>query len=266
MPRGTNRFDEARHQGRLWTPSALRQTGLLVAWFDAADLSTLVQGGTGLSQWSDKSGFGRHLSQATGALQPVWTQSVFDSRLPAVTYDSGQYMAGSISAGVFSAGITVVSVFQKWGTAVAFETGVNRTVAAVAQPIDRYNATVFPYTSTNSVPAVFDYSTATTATIFVQRGNVTANNYTERVNGSASGVNAHIMLTAQDTATTFHMNTRADVFTSGRMYWRRAILCSDAVTDRDRDRLEGYAAWTDGLQSKLPASHPYKNSPPLIGP
>jgi hypothetical protein len=41
-------------------------------WLDAADASTIVLNGSTVSQWSDKSGNGRHAVQATAANQPAW--------------------------------------------------------------------------------------------------------------------------------------------------------------------------------------------------
>lgn len=40
-------------------------------WLDASDLSTITQSGGAVSQWSDKSGNGRHATQTTGSAQPA---------------------------------------------------------------------------------------------------------------------------------------------------------------------------------------------------
>lgn len=39
-------------------------------WFDASDLTTITEGSGSVSQWSDKSGNGYHISQAVGTNQP----------------------------------------------------------------------------------------------------------------------------------------------------------------------------------------------------
>ncbi len=44
------------------------------------------------------------------------------------------------------------------------------------------------------------------------------------------------------------------------------ISSNTALTDTDRQLLEGWAAWEYGLQSNLPSDHPYKNSPRLFYP
>jgi hypothetical protein len=42
------------------------------------------------------------------------------------------------------------------------------------------------------------------------------------------------------------------------------IIINSAVTVSTRQTIEGYLAWKWGLQSNLPADHPYKNSQPTI--
>lgn len=51
-----------------WTPTQI-PTAL---WLDAADASTITLNNLTVSQWNDKSGNARHVSQATAANQPVW--------------------------------------------------------------------------------------------------------------------------------------------------------------------------------------------------
>jgi len=65
MPRGVSLLDEARLQQRLWTPALLRPA----LWMDAADQSTITTA-TGISEWRDKSGNGRHFTQSVAARQP----------------------------------------------------------------------------------------------------------------------------------------------------------------------------------------------------
>lgn len=50
-----------------FTPLALNP----YVWFDAADTSTITSSAGAVSQWNDKSGLGRDLTQATGSAQPA---------------------------------------------------------------------------------------------------------------------------------------------------------------------------------------------------
>jgi len=49
-----------------WTPAEILTEG----WYDASDLSTITEVASYVSQLDDKSGKGRHVVQASGALQP----------------------------------------------------------------------------------------------------------------------------------------------------------------------------------------------------
>lgn len=66
--------------GRLLRPRASASTAFdprvlsrLAIWYDALDASTVILNGGNVSQWLDKSGNGRHASQATAASQPQYS-------------------------------------------------------------------------------------------------------------------------------------------------------------------------------------------------
>lgn len=66
-----------------WTPSKIKN--LVYAWYDAGARSS-ISIGTGVSQWSDISGNGRHLVQANGAEQPAYESAGFNG-LPTIAFD-----------------------------------------------------------------------------------------------------------------------------------------------------------------------------------
>lgn len=64
----------ARVASGAWTPASLAS---LVGWWDASDASTFTySSGVFVSQWRDKSGQARHLSQASTVKQPVRSGTV----------------------------------------------------------------------------------------------------------------------------------------------------------------------------------------------
>src|SRR4051812_47429097 len=91
MPRGINAYDEARLQGRLWTPQAIQPA--LGCWLDAGDPSTITYA-AGVSSWRDKSNRTRHATQATAGNQPTYVPvgpprvSFTGNALMATTVDS----------------------------------------------------------------------------------------------------------------------------------------------------------------------------------
>lgn len=59
----------------------------------------------------------------------------------------------------------------------------------------------------------------------------------------------------------FNSGTVAQSLTN--MHW--GCIEDSVYTDAECEKLEGWLAWKIGLPSMLPATHPYRNSPPLIG-
>lgn len=60
----------------------------LALWLDASDTSTITESSGAVSQWNDKSGYGRHVSQATSANQPT-TNSTSQNGLNTLSFDGG---------------------------------------------------------------------------------------------------------------------------------------------------------------------------------
>lgn len=66
----------------------------LELWFDAESVG--ISDGTGLGTWNDRSGFGRTMTQATGANQPTVRQFTGGGSRPCVEWDgTNDYMANS---------------------------------------------------------------------------------------------------------------------------------------------------------------------------
>lgn len=88
-----------------WSPARLRSLAL---WLDAADASTITLATTKISQWNDKSGNGRNVTQGTDAERPTYTTNG-QNGLPVATFAAGQTMAGTgfTHAGTWSCGVVV---------------------------------------------------------------------------------------------------------------------------------------------------------------
>lgn len=92
-----------------WTPKSIPGLAL---WLDAADSST-ISIGTGVSQWSDKSGNGINAVQAVANNQPAYQLSVFNGR-NAVYFDgTNDEMAASANAVLNVTEMTMAVVFRR---------------------------------------------------------------------------------------------------------------------------------------------------------
>jgi hypothetical protein len=112
------------------------------AWYDAADASSFTfSAGSTVSQWNDKSGNSRHVTQGTDAVRPERTGT--QNGLSTVQFASGDKMTtGALGVPICAAAFTIFAVFKKTGAANTFECfPVTLTDATFnARPFDRYNA------------------------------------------------------------------------------------------------------------------------------
>lgn len=106
----------------------------LATWLDADDSTTVTLNGTTVSEWRDKSGNGRHASQATAANQPTYTANALNGkRALTTTGTAGQGM--TLSAWTYSTNNTAIFVFKTAGLNQAvFQRGsVNAEGSALVQ-------------------------------------------------------------------------------------------------------------------------------------
>jgi hypothetical protein len=260
MPRGVNAYDEAKLQGRLWSPELAGPS----LWFDAADLSTIATISGAVSEWRDKSGFGRHVSQTTGVSRPAYTAAGLNG-LGVLTFDGVNdsliqvsyafptvysiYAVGRSSATSYSRLLSVSSGADIFGFMGTGPTG--------SQYATFFGNGVAWNDITSNTPT---QSIASTSIIGVVKANAVGGAI-PYVNGIAQ--NAKNGTTA--TASGFILGTTS----SNQQYWlgiMAEIIMIPALSDNpQRQQIEGYLAHKWGMKGQLPASHPYINSPPLIG-
>jgi hypothetical protein len=97
----------------------------LIAWYDASDASTITTS-TGVSEWRDKSGLGRKLSQNSGSNQPALVSSGIGGK-PSLDFTaaSSHFMFGAFSQSLSAVTTFVVAEMrtgtQSNGRALGFE-------------------------------------------------------------------------------------------------------------------------------------------------
>jgi hypothetical protein len=83
----------------------------LVVWYDASDAASITHVGGAVSQWSDKSGNGFHVVQATGANKPTYSATGLGGAQPSLSFDGGDYLTTAGAATVASGAVSNFSVF-----------------------------------------------------------------------------------------------------------------------------------------------------------
>lgn len=151
-------------------------------WLDASDLTTLFQTQSGTDPitsngqfvgcWTDKSGKRLQLS-ASNAFRPIYRSNAASNGLPSIEFNGSTSMflgcssnSGffNIACGVGNPGFTVFIACQRTGTAnqamlVTFST-------VTGSNVDRFNS---PTTSTEYIPTLVSYPTATVNSYFLRR-------------------------------------------------------------------------------------------------
>lgn len=262
---GGNGLADNGSSGPTFTPALLLNTFNL-AWYDANDASTITIA-TGVSQWNDKSGNARNLTQGTGGSQPT-----YDAVNKKVTFNgSSQYLFNSSPFMYANNQIAIYAVVNVTGVNGA--TLIGEGSSASGNPVYQFgNKNASP----NSDVAGFLRNDAlTTAVSSVNGFGVTAFNATKklvRILDSGSVMNSYVNGSNGTAAVAY---TRSGVLTINRFSLgcllrttpsqyatgdvHEIVICTN---DTYGLILEGYLAWKWGLQADLPSWHPYKSSAP----
>lgn len=236
-----------------WTPSELGAS--LALWLDADDASTITLNGSTVSQWSDKSGNGRHATQASASAQPTYEASGFAGK-PSVTWIDN---LNRMDTPTFTA--------QSFYFVTRYSDGTQATWLYSFQGLLGGNH--FPIGLIGRVAPTDDY--------WLNSGNTFSN--IRRDGGSEADTNTSnvtalpfpngIIGASAVSATT---PPSGWVIGNDRLFAGRGwtgpmaeiIATPTLLSDTDRQKLEGYLAWKWGLEANLPADHPYKNTPPTV--
>jgi hypothetical protein len=279
MPRGTSLLDEALLQGRLWTPNTVRPR----LWFDAGDIET-ISNATGVSEWRDKSGRGLHLSQATGGDQPLFVANR-QNGLSVIRNVSADTLSRS-SVPIFNnVGQGWIFLVVRWPTAADGTTTAPIVFFGTGPGATRAHITAFPNNGTNTLAiggrrldsdSFQQVSTSTTRASVQDRFIIQAAHFNwaaGQVNHWTNGtqdLTAAAFRTAGNTSPTDSSSIAALALASAGLFTPDGTEIAEYLVfennlSANRQVIEGYLAWKWGLRSDLPAAHPYRNRPPLIG-
>jgi hypothetical protein len=285
MPRGTNIYDEAQLQGRLWTPALVRPA----LWLDAADLST-ISTATGVSEWRDKSGNGRHFTQGTGGTQPTFTANGLNS-IPVLSFNGSQYLTSpaAVSTWNFLHNTNGSSIFVVWkagniadpnaayglmgtnaatsaniGTYIAFDdrASVPRNNGVLAQVSGGGSTSVSAASADNLMPA----NTPVILSHIADPNNGTAANRSfVRVNKTLSQINTQLTApSASNASFALQIGALGNNVLTLTGYIAEIVVLASVASTAIRQQIEGHLAWKWGLRANIVDDHPFKNQPPLI--
>jgi hypothetical protein len=246
-----------------WTPAEIT-TAL---WLDGDDSTTITLESSAVSEWRDKSGNTRHVSQGTAGARPA--MSTFGG-LDAVSFDGGdQLVNGStgITSGTYSGELTIVYVATRadstGGTILSDRTTGNAAVFQWWQAGgERYIFTDGVNAGSNHLVGSGVFALLDSDGAVVAHQHVSGARDNLWVNGTSQTVD-----TGTATDITGSAGFKIGIRETGAALWN-GLICEivavTALTTTNRQLLEGYLAWKWGLEADLPGGHPYLAAAPTV--
>ena len=271
MPRGLNPYDEARIQGRLWTPNLVRPA----IWLDAADAST-VSVATGVSRWRDKSANDRHFTQTTTASQPAYNRNGING-LGSISFDgSAKSLQRLPHTWAFLYPITAFIVFRAaaftnaYNSLFEFFTSSGPTTAGWTDLIKSNGRSAIYSTSTAGTQPNYDgtgVATYETNRTYIFTGIHQNNSLVGLQNGKTDGSNAGSYTLRTDLGTSPLYIGSSPPFSRYTNWQIGEVIIKNnaALSTSDRLKIEGYLAHKWGIAADLETTSPFLNRPPLIG-
>ncbi len=262
-----------------WEPTCLTST-VLAQWLDASETSTMTVVSTKVTNWTDKSGNGRTVTQATAGNQPTYSATGIGTNLAGVTFTNSASTASTTYLG-------------RAGFAYSFASSSYFTVikgAAAAANSSRYlfsegDASI---STTNYYAPLMSNSTTNT---YKLTGKLTSAMTTPLLSPKLFDGAVNFVM-AEDSGTTYYtygngvaqtVATTAYTRTAGTFNyyclgsrWRTGAVTASGFTGTigefiiingilstvNRNKLEGYSAHKWETNASLPVGHTYLNTPP----
>ena len=252
-------MSEFPSQYGLWTPAEI-STAL---WLDATDATKIALSGSNVTQWTDKSGNSRNATPYT--VSPTYNATGLNSR-------------GTIDFDGSTQALQVADFYQSdWYIMVVAKTNDASTDQTIASKFDGLanREFIFRFSSSNKLSATINPvgnsgaqnsgagSSGTTGTSFGVFG------FYKNGTTCELGINGTIDSRTFNTSTVYDGTLP---FAIGRVSFgdylngsiQQFVVTQGAPTADTMRKLEGWAAWSSGLEALLPVTHPYKTSPPRL--
>jgi hypothetical protein len=253
----------------------------LTTWLDAGDRSTIQLNNTNVISWSDKSSsVDTFVTTATPNVAYSTTQGINSPKLPGVRFSLTGNLVGNVNAPFNK--VRSGSCFLVATVATDAPNGVQVMTGALASAniaINDGNSFGFyssgsnayaPYQGyNNSNQNRFPSSPANSTFVLFARFDGSDNRLPIQGDGSIdfispknNGNNSEVWIPKIPSESPWTLGYTEKMATDQSFFLHEFICLSEYVTDTKRQVLEGYLAWKWGLQSKLPAGHPYSNARP----
>jgi hypothetical protein len=250
----------------LWTPAATT-TAL---WLDAADASTVTTVSGNVSQWNDKSGNGRNVTQGTAGSRPAYTSAGLNG-LNVLTFDGTADSLSNTSAALQrNVGGSTIWAVARPGSNTAFSKFIVQTIttAPATRAVLLYDASTGFITGGRRQTA--DTFQGTTATAYSSSAKILCGQFDYTNAALTAFENGTQTATRSFQTSGSTPNDAGGLFVGSNnlsaTYWN-GIICEIIFTHSVpsqslREQVEGYLAHKWGLTGGLPGAHPFLTFPP----
>jgi hypothetical protein len=269
----------------VWNPSMIT-TAL---WLDAADASTVTTVSGAVSQWNDKSGNGRNVTQSTVGSRPAYTSSALNSK-NVVTFDGSDDILGftDMTLGANVSGLSYFAVVRPnqpstsdYRALFDLNAGGTSSTADRAALYLRQNTTeiggrrldadsyqFLQFGDTSSVgyalcSVIINYGSATLGGS-LNGANLSLRSGGFQTAGNTSNTNSQTISIGATSGGVPPSNNSFVALSNSAANCNLAefVVLQSAASDSARQKLEGYLAHKWGLGANLPSDHPYKTVGP----
>tara|TARA_R110000851_G_scaffold190494_2_gene341108 strand:- start:1281 stop:2210 length:930 start_codon:yes stop_codon:yes gene_type:complete len=233
----------------LFTPEELTTKAL---WLDAADASTITSSSGLVSQWADKSGNGNNSVQPTGSMQAETSVNTLNG-LNLITSRGGQKFM-TVTNAPTAIMVMAVIVMRSTSTGTILSLGSNSGTSPNYEVFLRAGGgTDISFDGQGTGEGKYSINAASFSGF--------APNFTEGISAN-SYMFSGVLDAAQPIGAIIGrdgLGSDASGHDVGEIIW-----LSPELSTTNRQKTEGYLAWKWGLESNLPAGHPYKNAAPTV--
>ena len=261
-------FSASAQESSFFTPLMIPSLAL---WFDAADVTTIVQSGGEISQWNDKSSNAYSVFQPNASYRPTYGTNLLNG-LPGVQLSGTRYLyqLGSNMPNFSSSPATTVYIVAKNGSTLAplgwnflntmtfigplsgtpryffsfYEENTPRLSLYTNDVLAGFNSSYFVPLNSN---AIIGFAASATSNYLFFNGSNTAFTST----GAPPSANNETWF--------FFGDDNSNYVTDENIY--EFVGFNTLLTSAQQQAVEGYLATKWGLQSSLSNGHPYKTTP-----
>lgn len=233
----------------LWTPSELSN---LVAWYDASDQSemTIVDGK--VSQLNDKSRNNYHATQSNSSNRPETGVTTLNNKNTIAMRDSNKYLDVSSTPQVLSIAGAFDLVSTDASTIFVLGSNAAKTSEFFVRRSDNNDVS---FDGTGTATGKFSYN-----------GSAYSGSSANHTTATAPNSGGNIAVGVFDTSIPLGIILNREGLSSDSEGHRggEIVATSTELTGTDKQKLEGYLAHKWGTQAKLPGTHPFKTSAPIL--